>query len=73
MGNTQSKFKRKSNKLKVVKRYIKFLAVAPVGGRKSRNQKSSERGNRRHLQRGAQRPPGRCSHPTTPDTSLSAT
>ena len=29
MGNTQSKFKRKSNKLKVVKRYIKFLAVAP--------------------------------------------
>ena len=29
MGNTQSKFKRKSNKLKVLKRYIKFLAVAP--------------------------------------------
>ena len=29
MGNTQSKFKRKSNKLKVVKRYIKYLAVAP--------------------------------------------
>ena len=29
MGHTQSKFKRKSNKLKVVKRYIKFLAVAP--------------------------------------------
>ena len=29
MGNTQSKFKRKFNKLKVVKRYIKFLAVAP--------------------------------------------
>ena len=29
MGNTQSKFKRKSNKLNVVKRYIKFLAVAP--------------------------------------------
>ena len=29
MGNTQSKFKRKSNKLKVIKRYIKFLAVAP--------------------------------------------
>ena len=29
MGNTQSKFKRKSNKLKVVKLYIKFLAVAP--------------------------------------------
>ena len=29
MGNTQSKFKRKSNKLKVVKRYKKFLAVAP--------------------------------------------
>ena len=29
MGNTLSKFKRKSNKLKVVKRYIKFLAVAP--------------------------------------------
>ena len=29
MGNTQSIFKRKSNKLKVVKRYIKFLAVAP--------------------------------------------
>ena len=29
MGNTQSKFKRKSNKLQVVKRYIKFLAVAP--------------------------------------------
>ena len=28
MGNTQSKFKRKSNKLKLVKRYIKFLAVA---------------------------------------------
>ena len=29
MGNTQSKFKRKSNKLEVVKRYIKFLSVAP--------------------------------------------
>ena len=29
MGNTQSKFKRKSNKLKIVKRYIKFLAVEP--------------------------------------------
>ena len=29
MGNTQSKFKRKSNKLNIVKRYIKFLAVAP--------------------------------------------
>ena len=29
MGNTQSKFKRKSNKLKVVKRYIKFFPVAP--------------------------------------------
>ena len=29
MGNTQSQFKRKSNKHKVVKRYIKFLAVAP--------------------------------------------
>ena len=28
MGNTQSQFKRKSNKLNVVKRYIKFLAVA---------------------------------------------
>ena len=29
MGNTQSKLKRKFNNLKVVKRYIKFLAVAP--------------------------------------------
>ena len=29
MGNTQSKFKRKSNKLKVIKRNIKFNAVAP--------------------------------------------
>ena len=29
MGNTQLKFKRKSNKLKVVKRYIKSLTVAP--------------------------------------------
>ena len=29
MGNAQSKFKRKSNKLIVVKRYIKFLAVSP--------------------------------------------
>ena len=28
MGYTQSKFKRKSNKLNVVKRYIKFLSVA---------------------------------------------
>ena len=28
MGNTQSKFKSKSNKLKVVKSYIKFIAVA---------------------------------------------
>ena len=29
MYNTQFKFKRKSNKLKVIKSYIKFLAVAP--------------------------------------------
>ena len=29
MGNSQSKLKRKSNKLKVVKRTIKFLFVAP--------------------------------------------
>ena len=29
MGNSQSKLKRKSNKLKVVKRTIKFLSVAP--------------------------------------------
>ena len=29
MGNTQSKLKRKSDRLKVVKRYITFLAVAP--------------------------------------------
>ena len=29
MGHTQSKFKRKSNKLKVVKRYITFFAFAP--------------------------------------------
>ena len=29
MGNSQSKLKRKSNKLKVVKRKIKFLSVAP--------------------------------------------
>ena len=28
MGNSQSKLKRKSNKLKVVKRTIKFLSVA---------------------------------------------
>ena len=29
MGNSQSKLKRKSNKLKVIKRTIKFLSVAP--------------------------------------------
>ena len=29
MGNSQSKLKRKSNKLKVVKRTITFLSVAP--------------------------------------------
>ena len=29
MGNSQSKLRRKSNKLKVVKRTIKFLTVAP--------------------------------------------
>ena len=29
MGNSQSKLKRKSNKLKAVKRTIKFLSVAP--------------------------------------------
>ena len=29
MGNSQSKLKRKSNKLKVLKRTIKFLSVAP--------------------------------------------
>ena len=29
MGNSQSKLKRKSNKLKVVERTIKFLSVAP--------------------------------------------
>ena len=29
MGNSQSKLKRTSNKLKVVKRTIKFLSVAP--------------------------------------------
>ena len=29
MGNLQSKFKRKSNKLEVVKRTIKFLLVSP--------------------------------------------
>ena len=29
MGNSQSKLKRKSNKLKVVKRTIQFLSVAP--------------------------------------------
>ena len=29
MGNSQSKLRRKSNKLKVVKRTIKFLSVAP--------------------------------------------
>ena len=29
MSNTQSKLKRKSNKLNVVKRYMKFLTVAP--------------------------------------------
>ena len=29
MGNSQSKLKRKSNKLKVVKRIIKFLSIAP--------------------------------------------
>ena len=29
MGNSQSKLKRKSNKLKVIKRKIKFLSVAP--------------------------------------------
>ena len=29
MGNSQSKLKRKSYKLKVVKRKIKFLSVAP--------------------------------------------
>ena len=29
MGNSQSKLKRKSNKLKVVKRTIKFVSVAP--------------------------------------------
>ena len=29
MGNSQSKLNRKSNKLKVVKRTIKFLSVAP--------------------------------------------
>ena len=29
MGNSQSKLKRKSNKLKVVKHTIKFLSVAP--------------------------------------------
>ena len=29
MGNSQSKLKRKSNKLKVVKRTIKYLSVAP--------------------------------------------
>ena len=29
MGNSQSKLKRKSNKLKVVKRTIKFLSVSP--------------------------------------------
>ena len=29
MGNSQSKLKRKSNKLKVVKRITKYLSVAP--------------------------------------------
>ena len=29
MGNTQAQFKRKSFKLKVLKRYIKFLAISP--------------------------------------------
>ena len=29
MGNLQSKLKRKSNKLKVVKHTIKFLSLAP--------------------------------------------
>ena len=29
MGNSQAKLKRKSNKLKVIKRPIKFLSIAP--------------------------------------------
>ena len=71
MGNSQSKLKHKSNKLKVIKRTIKFLSVAPdFGGCKSRNQESTERGHRRHLQRGAPLPPGRRTHPTATDTSL---
>lgn len=50
MGNTQSKFKRKSNKIKVVKQYIIFRCrCTQIGESKSPNQKRSERGHRCHL------------------------
>ena len=71
MGNTKSKFKRKFNNLKVVKRYIKFHAVAlDLKVIRAVIKKAHERVHRRHLQRGAQRPPGRRSHSTTPESSL---
>ena len=72
MENSQSKLKRQSNKLKLVKLTIKLFSVAlNLKVAKAVLQKAPKEVIFA-ISNAAQRPPGHRGHPTAPDTSFQA-